>query len=274
MSTPLAVAIPTCSRHVEDVRIGYVLEALALQPTSSFYTDFDVYIWDEGPVPMAANNWARLAADLLVSRGHRLTCLRHTSSRGVAWARRGLLEAVPERHEHVLLLDDDLLVMPGAIAELLRAADAAGNFGFIQGTKIELDQRRTYHHDINQLTAFDAAATPQRIWFGDSAFLLLKRTALRHVHWDIVTRFEEEGLTGEDVAITLMIADHEPCFGMASAAGYHMSLGTPRWRWETHSDALQIEMLRDVVSPSTLARAIPHFAKYVDQTADGDGARI
>lgn len=262
MDRVLAVAIPTCSRQLEDIRIGYVLEALALQPASTFYDSFEVYIWDEGPIPMMANNWVPLALDLLLQCGHRPTYLRRNPSRGVANARRGLLDAVPEKHEHILMLDDDLLVMPGAISKLLQTAATVGDFGFIQGAKIELDKRRRYVNDINQITAFEADGQPQRIWFGDSAFLLVNRQALRHVRWDLVTRFAEEGLTGEDVAISLMIANHEPCYGLASAAGYHMSLSNPRWNWEIHSDVLQFELLREVVSQETLERALPHLAKH------------
>jgi hypothetical protein len=270
MDKVLAIAIPTCSRRMRDIRIGYVLEALALQPASSFYDSFEIYIWDEGPIPMTANSWVQLALDLLVRRGHLPTYLRRNPSRGVANARRELLAAVPEKHQQILMLDDDLLVMPGAISELLKAAATVGNFGFIQGAKIELDKRRKYQNDINQLTAFDAVAELQSLWFGDSAFLLVNRPALRHVRWDLVTRFAEDGLTGEDVAISLMIANHEPCFGMARAAGYHMSLSTPRWSWEIHSDLLQFELLRDVVSPETLARALPHLARHLSRTIDAE----
>ena len=271
MDKVLAIAIPTCSRRVEDIRIGYVLEALALQPASAFYDSFEIYIWDEGLVPMAADSWVQLTLDLLVQRGHLPTILRRNPSRGVANARKELLASVPERHQQILLLDDDLLVMPGAITKLLETAAAVGNFGFIQGAKIELDKRRTYHNDINKLTAFDANAEPQRLWFGDSAFLLVNRAALLHVQWDLVTRFAEDGLTGEDVAISLMIADHEPCFGTAAAAGYHMSLSNPRWSWEIHSDVLQFELLRDVVSPETLEQAIPHLAKHLPTHKDATG---
>ena len=273
MDRMLAIAIPTCSLRMEDIRIGYVLEALALQPPSEFYDSFAIYIWDEGPVPMSASSWAQLALDLLVLRGHLPTYLRRGPSRGIANARKELLAAIPERHQQILLLDDDLLVMPGAIAELLKTAAAVGNFGFIQGAKIELDKRRKYHNDINQLTEFAVEAEPQRLWFGDSAFLLVNRAALRHVRWDLVTRFAEDGLTGEDVAISLMIADQEPCFGIASAAGYHMSLSVPRWSWEIHSDVLQLELLREVVSAETLERALPHLAKHLSSRVNGAGTR-
>jgi len=261
VSNSLAIAIPTSSQRVEDIRIGYVLESLALQPSSSHFDAFDVFIWDEGKVPMFASSWVQLTLDLLVRRGHRPTYLRRGPSRGVANARRQLLDVVPSEHEHILLLDDDLIVTPGAIDTVLHAAASVGDYGFVQGTKIELNGQRTYQNDINELTALDPTAPLKRLWFGDAAFLLVNRRALRHVRWDLVTRFAAEGVAGEDVAMSLMIADREPCYGAANAAGYHMSLDVPRWRWEIHSDLLQFELLREVVSPETLARALPHVAK-------------
>lgn len=260
MSRNLAVVIPTCSQRVQDIRIGYVLQALALQPASKHFDAFEVFIWDEGLVPMFASKWVQLALDLLVRRGHRPTYLRRGPSRGVANARRELLEAVPLKHERVLLLDDDLIVVPGGVDALLDAAASVGEFGFVQGAKIELNGQRSYQNDINALTAVEADAPLRRLWFGDAAFLLVNRKALQHVRWDLVTQFAAEGVAGEDVAISLMIADREPCFGAASAAGYHMSLDVPRWQWEIHSDLLQFELLKGVVSEETLAKALPHLA--------------
>ena len=248
----LAIAIPTCSERREDIRIGYVLEALAMQPKSRHFDTLDVFIWDEGPVPMTSDRWVQLAQDLLVRRGHRPTYLRRGPSEGVAEARRKLIEAVPGSHSHILLIDDDLVPMPGALDALLDAAESVGRFGFVQGTKIELDSTRTYKDDINPLTKLDLKASPQPQWFGDAAFLLVSRAALEHVRWDVVSRFAEKGLPGEDVAMTLMIADREPCYGVSSAEGYHFSLETPRWRWEMPSDLLQLELLRDMVSAETL----------------------
>ena len=270
MADRLAVAIPTCSARREDIRVGYVLQALAAQGPSPHFDGLDIYLWDEGPVPMTADRWVQLQLDLLVRRGHRPTYLRRAPSRGVAEARRGLLASVPPEHDRILLVDDDLLVMPGAIDELLAAAASVPSYGFVQGTKVELDAQRTYHSDINELTEHDGEAAIRRLYFGDAAFLLLHRPALRHVHWESVTRFKESGLPGEDVAMTLMIADKEPCWGVAAAAGFHLSLATPRWRWEVPSDLLQLEVLRGRVSAETLRLALPHLAPYLDGSGAAD----
>jgi glycosyltransferase involved in cell wall biosynthesis len=256
----LAVAIPTCCRSNEDIRIGYVLESLALQSLPMHEDGLDIFIWDEGPVSVLSDRWTRLIVDLLGERGHRLTYLRRGPSRGVAAARRALLSEIPERHDLILMLDDDLLMMPDAIEALLKAAGQLKMFGFLQGTKIELDTSRSYHNDINRLNRQRENHTMEPIYFGDGAFLLVARESLKYVQWDIVTKFTEEGLAGEDVAISLMIADKLPCFGIPEATGYHLSLATPRWRWETSSDVLQLQLLRGVVSDETLKMALPHLA--------------
>lgn len=259
----LAIAIPTCSNRSEDIRIGYVLEALALQPQSEFFDTLEIYIWDEGAVPMTSDRWVQLALDLLVRRGHKPTYLRRGPSQGVAEARRNLIESIPVSHDRILFIDDDLVPAPASLDALLDAASSLDNFGFLQGAKVELDASRTYHNDINTLTEDFKSSTMTSLYFGDGAFLLLNRSALKHVKWDIVTRFTEEGLPGEDVAMTLMIADKESCFGVPAAVGYHMSLAKPRWRWEVPSDILQLELLKEVVSASTLEKALPHLSKYL-----------
>ena len=265
MSRRLAVAIPTCSQHGEDIRVGYVLQALAMQGSTCLCDGYDIFIWDEGSAPITGDRWVRLILDLLLSKGHSSFYLRRGPSRGVAEARRQLLASVPLGYDRILMLDDDLIPMPGAIEAILDAANAVERFGFIQGSKIELDPNRVYANDINQLTTASGSHGLQPLWFGDAAFLLVDRRALEHVRWDRVARFTEEHLPGEDVAMTLMIADREPCFGLAAAEGYHMSLHKPRWRWDVPSDLLQMEILRDIISPETLRRAMPHLAKYVDK---------
>jgi len=201
--------------------------------------------------------------ELLVRRGHKPIYMRRGPSRGVAVARRSLIDAIPAAHDRILFIDDDLIPAPDSLNALLAEASRLNTYGFLQGSKVELDASRTYYNDINSLTEESTDAILKPLYFGDAAFLLIKRDALRHVKWDIVTRFSEEGLPGEDVAMTLMIADREPCFGVPAAVGYHMSLAKPRWRWEVPSDILQFELLKEVVSAQTLERALPHLAKYV-----------
>lgn len=264
MSNRLAVAIPTCSNRQEDIRLGYALQALSTQDVSGVgFEGLDIFIWDEGKVPAITNPWVSLQLNLLLARGHTSTYLRRGPSQGVGMARRGLLDSIPASHGLILCIDDDLLPMPNSVFTLLREAQQKTEFGFFQGTKIELDARRTYHDDINQLTEKDEGARAQQLWFGDTAFLLLHRTALKFIEWDLVTKYRESGLTGEDVAMTMMIADHLPCYGTARAVGYHMTLQNPRWLWEVPTDLLHLEVLRGKVSPETLTKVFPKFKKYM-----------
>lgn len=224
---------------------------------------FEVFVWDEGPVPVVSNRWVRLIIDLLTEKGHVVNYLRRRSSLGVAAARMGLLKEASSQHSRVLMIDDDLVAMPGAIDHLLQATRTVETFGFLQGTKIELDPQRTYYNDINQLNELANDSELKRLYFGDAAFLLVETNALQYVDWDVVTKYKEEGLAGEDVTMSLMIADKLPCFGVPSAVGYHLSLPRPRWRWEMPSDILQIELLRGIVSDETLKAALPHLAHYL-----------
>ena len=259
----LAVAIPTCCCKPGDIRIGYGLQSLAMQTPINNVKCLDIFIWDEGPVPIVSDRWTRLIIDLLIQRGNTVSYFRRNPSHGVAAARKGLLNEITAKHDFILMVDDDLLVMPGAIEQLLNAVEKVETFGFLQGTKIELDQQRIYHNDINRLNRKRDSQSIERLYFGDAAFLLVHKEALRHVRWDIVTKFREEGLAGEDVAISLMISDKLPCFGVPDAVGYHLSFENPRWNWESTSDVLQIELLKGVVSDETLKAALPHLAHYL-----------
>ena len=262
----LSVAIPSCCQSPGDIRIGYVLNALALESEYRFLEQLRITIWDEGPVPIVSDRSVQLMIDLLVRRGHGVNYLRRQPSQGIAMARQGLLtESLTESNGMVLMLDDDLVVEHGAIDRMMEAAHKFPDFGFLQGTKIEVDPQRVYHNDINMLNK--AQASPDDyppLYFGDAAFLLVRGQAVKSVRWDIITRYREQDMAGEDVAFSLMIADKFTCHGVSRALGYHLSLAHPRWKWEASSDALQVELLREVVRPATLAAALPHLAYAID----------
>jgi hypothetical protein len=257
----LAIAIPVCCRSIAEIRVGYTLESLALQQPCG--SQFEIYMRDEGGVPAFSDRSVRLIVDLLNERGHSVNYLRRSRSSGVASARYELMEHIPEQYDRILMLDDDMVLLPPAIQQILSAAETAGDYGFIQGTKLELDRHREYLNDINVMNQ-QLNGGLKRIYFGDAAFLLVRRDALARVRWDIVSRFQEQNMAGEDVAFSLMIADQSPCYGASEAIGYHLPLEQPRWRWEPSSDALQLELLRGVVSDQTLRLALPHMARYID----------
>jgi len=214
-------------------------------------------------MPAFSDRFVRLIVDLLSERGHSINYLRRSRSSGVASARHDLMEQIPGALDRILMLDDDMVLLPDAIYQILTAAESAGDYGFIQGTKLELDSQHQYLNDINVMNQHVNGGL-KRIYFGDAAFLLVRRDALARVRWDIVSRFQEQNMAGEDVAFSLMIADQSPCYGASEAIGYHLSLEQPRWRWEPSSDALQLELLRGVVSNETLRLALPHMGRYID----------
>jgi hypothetical protein len=257
----LAVAMPVCCRNASEIRAGYAFEALALQQCDDL--QLEIYVRDEGPVPISSDRWTRLAIDLLTRRGHAVNYIRRSCSNGVAAARHDLLRQIPPQLDRILLIDEDMVLLPNAVSEMLNVAEKVSEFGFIQGMKLELDAQRTYYNDINVLNR-ENGSPPAQLYFGDAAFLLVQRPALGHVRWDIVLRFAQEHLAGEDVAMSLMISDRLPCYSAPDAIGYHMSLQEPRWRWEPATDALQVELLRGVVSVDTLRRAMPHMASFID----------
>lgn len=256
----LPVAIPVCCRSASEIRVGYTLESLALQQSD---VHFEIYMRDEGSVPAFSDRWTRLIVDLLTKRGHTVNYLRRNESRGVASARQDLLAQIANRHDAILMLDDDMILLPDAVEQILKAAANAGEYGFVQGTKLELDSQRDYAKDINVMNQ-QMNGRLKRIYFGDAAFLLVRCDALARIQWDVVSRFQEQNMAGEDVALSLMISDRLPCFGAAQAVGYHLALEQPRWRWEPSSDALQLELLRGVVSNETLRLALPHMTRYID----------
>lgn len=260
----IAVAIPVCCRDASEIRAGYGLQSLALQELPE-HVRLDVYIRDEGAVPLISDRWTRLMLDLLAVRGHTSNYLRRAGSPGVAAARQELLAEIPERYDRILLLDDDMVLLPDAVQQTMKVADEAGDFGFVQGSKVELDAQRNYLHDVNRLNHVPVNGNGSiPLYFGDAAFLLVRREALRLVRWEVLLRYAQEGLAGEDVAMSLMISDQLACYGATQAVGFHLALPQPRWRWEPATDALQIELLRGVVSQETLKRAMPHMAALID----------
>lgn len=262
----LVACIPTCRDDSEHSFLDAALAGLALQRR----LPARVILRDEGRFRCFDKPSTRMIWDLLGRRGVETVYLRANERRGVAHARHELFRALGA-HPLVLWLDDDILAEPDVISGLVSALDAAPTAGFAQGQKVELDERRAYQDDINRLHGQAAAtAAPFPIRFGDAALLLLRREALDAVDWSVVGRYPMEGLGGEDVAITLMIADKRPGLAVPAAVGWHLSPPRERWRWEPASDALQAEILRGIVSEETLAEALPHLRRTEAKLATWD----
>jgi glycosyltransferase involved in cell wall biosynthesis len=256
----IAVCIPTKQDQNHAGRLKYPLQSLALQS----FQNFTVYIRDEGHHDAFADNDMRLLFNLLAIKGIKINYLRTFDRQGVGHARRALVEAVAEE-PFLLWLDDDMIIEPGAIAGLVRHIEGNDSIGFVQGVKKELDPFRSYYQDINLLNEVKPGERPFQIYFGDTAFLLMRTEAVKNICWDLVTRYSIEGLTGEDVTMSLLVAQNYEGWGIPEAVGYHLSPNKERWLWEPHSDALQLELLRGKVDPEILKKAIPHLAPFVDK---------
>jgi hypothetical protein len=256
----LAVLIPTCRDTLEDMHLDATLTALTLQSI----LPSRVYVFDEGNIEMFRHNGTRMLWNLMARKGIETIYLRSTLRKGVALARKELAEALRDE-SLVLYLDDDIVMESSAIANLISVLDRDSSLGFVQGQKVELDETRSYWNDINQLRGQNnLLGEPFPIFFGDAAILLIRRDAISSIDWDIVTKYCVEGLAGEDIAMTLMIADKYPCLGVPASWGWHITPTKERWHWETSSDLLQIEQLKRVVSVETLRRAFPHLSNLIE----------
>lgn len=254
----VSVLIPTRNKSEQTIRCGYLLESLLLQT----FRNFRVVIRDEGAASIFSNREVRQFIDLLTRAGIPVQYHRVSPPTGIAAARRELV-ALGRPDELLCFVDDDMCLAPDAIQQLLSVLAEYPESGFVQGQKIEADSNREYWNDINQLNGRRDHDQPFRIYFGDTALLLIRSRALEVVNWDLITHYHVEGLTGEDVALSIMIADKFPCHGAPKAIGYHLSPAQERWIWEAPSDLLQVELLRGEVRTETLRKALPHLAEYI-----------
>ncbi len=258
----LTVLIPTCCDDAARLHLSHSLATLALQELP--FDRVRVVVRDEGHIKAMTSDAVRLVLNLLARKGLEPVYVPATTRKGIAHARRELVERFTTSADLVLFLDDDMILEPGCIARLHQVLADHPEAGFVQGAKIELNPGRTYWNDINQVNN-ERGGAPKPLDFGDAALLLLRRHALEVVRWDLVTRFSVEGLTGEDVAMTLMILDRYPGWGVPEARAWHLSPPRERWRWEPPTDLLQVQLLKEVVSKETLLRALPHLRSQIEE---------
>lgn len=264
----LVIAIPTCSDSPQDIRIGYVLQALALQ-RGSLPVGTSILVRDEGKVACTEDPWVRLILNMLARLGMHILYERrdYTKRKGVGPAKADLLRmATASNDTFVLCLDDDLVLAENALYHLFEAAASVKTFGFMQGGKVELDPERTYANDVNLSTEIPTAFAPMTspATFGDGAFLLLSGAAVgESVDLDLIASVAVPGVAGEDVMLSAMLLDKHPCYLANRAYGFHMTKKVIRWRWEAPADLYNIERLLSVVKPQTLVKIFPHLSEYI-----------
>jgi cellulose synthase/poly-beta-1,6-N-acetylglucosamine synthase-like glycosyltransferase len=254
----VAVCIPTRNDQNEPGKIHFPLVSLAMQT----YQDFSVYIRDEGLRDIFADKNMRLILNLLEQKNIPIHYVRTQERKGAAFARRMLFETIQDE-PLVLWLDDDMVVEPDVLTNLVSEIQSNQSVGFVQAVKQELDPFRKYHNDINVLNGEKSLPDKVKLCFGDTAILLVRAEALRSIDWDLVTRYQVDGLTGEDVTMSLLIAQHWDGVGINRAQCWHVSPSVERWNWEIHSDALQVELLKGQVDSDILRSALPHLARFI-----------
>jgi len=258
ISEGLCICIPTCRDNIEASSLDSVMVGIANQTI----LPGTIYLRDEGNFECFKKSSTRMLWNLLSALGIKTIYLRSRARRGVANARKELADLIKDE-SYVLWLDDDMVMDYKTIEVLLDILESDPQTGFVQGQKIELNPLREYHNDINQLNGSNEdlhTVNPFPIYFGDAALLMMRCSAMKkHIDWATVTKYSMEGLAGEDVAMSLMIADKLPCLAVPKALGWHISPEKERWNWESSSDVLQIELLKGIVSDRTLELALPHL---------------
>jgi hypothetical protein len=256
----LSVLIPTCRDNIESSCLDSTLVSISNQT----YLPQIIYLRDEGDFECFKKSSTRMIWNLLSMLGVNTIYIRSGIKRGVAIARKELANLI-DKENYVLWLDDDMILEHAVIENLVNSIEIKSNAGFVQGQKIELNPSRKYKNDINTLNGMQNYKSNEiyPIYFGDAAILLVRATSMKHINWDVVTKYATEGLAGEDVAMSLMISDKQPCFGVPAALGWHISPEKERWNWESSSDALQIELLKGIVSDTTLKMALPHLKEKI-----------
>lgn len=258
----LTILIPTHCDDRDRLTIGHTLSSLAFQTFP--FSIVNVIIRDEGLLPAIESRSVRLTISLLAEKGIKINYYRSTKRAGVANARKELFDCVNNKTKWVAYVDDDLLIEPQCFGLLYDAIIENPEAGFVQGSKIELDGKRTYLNDINKVNEYTDSDNFE-IYFGDAALILFPKEKLNLIDWQLVTLFEQEGLAGEDVAMTLMIADKSPGIGVPRARAWHLSPMVERWNWEISSDLLQVKLLSSAISMHTLQKALPHLKTEIEK---------
>lgn len=136
----LQVLIPTYQRPAE---LALTLSGLAAQEIP-----FSVVIADQNEEPVADHLLVQTMLRVLDYRGHKVQVLRNPERRGIAQQRHLLFTA--STAEHVLMLDDDVWLAPGAI-ETLSEAMRALQCGFVGMPLIGLSHIDDHREDDLEL---------------------------------------------------------------------------------------------------------------------------
>ena len=249
------VLVPTCDR---PAALAVTLTALLAQADAALLR---VVVGDQGVAPAAGD--PVVAGVLRVLRHHAIPVdvLHRPERRGVAENRQALLEAATA--ELLLVLDDDVLLGPGALARLLRAEAELGpamvgaastglsyladerphewvTFERVTGPVVPERVRKQapgwerwrLHNAANptHLAAHHppepgAGYTAYRIAWSAGCFLARRQAVLDAGGWAFWTELPA-GHAGEDVVLQLRLQERGGAVGVLPTGAYHLELPT------------------------------------------------
>ena len=150
----LDVLIPTCGRAAA---LAVTLATLATQS----YRDFRVVIADQSERPGAGEAYeVKAVLRLLDHRGHQPALLSNLPRRGVAENRQFLLDRVTA--PRALFLDDDLMLEPWVVGQMVRALDQE-RCGFVGSGVIGLSHRGDVRPQEQAIEWWDGPVEPETI---------------------------------------------------------------------------------------------------------------
>ena len=123
---PIAVCIPTRKDQQTPGTLAIPLVCLALQS----YMAFNLYIRDEGDRDAYADPSFRMVINLLAMKGVRVNYWRTRERKGAGFARRALFGSIRDE-EYLFWLDDDMVIEPNVLEDLVRVIENDSNIGFV-----------------------------------------------------------------------------------------------------------------------------------------------
>jgi glycosyltransferase involved in cell wall biosynthesis len=161
----LDILIPTYNR---PAALAVTLAGLSAQtPREPGGVPFRVIVSDQSDSPVEAAREVAAVLGVLRAQGHPIEQHRNLPRRGLAEQRQFLLDR--SRADHVLFLDDDLLLEPWAVQQLTRTLEREG-CGFVGSAVIGL----SYIHDVRpheqQFEFWNGRVEPERVERGSAAW--------------------------------------------------------------------------------------------------------
>lgn len=161
----LDVLIPTCDR---PAALAVTLTSLCAQTLAApGGTPFRVVVSDQGDAPAGDAGELRAVVRVLRAHGHEVELHRHLPRRGLAEQRHYLLAQA--RAEHLLCLDDDLLLEPWVVAQMTEVL-AREACGFVGSAVIGLSREDSVRPHQQRVELWPGRVEPELVEPGSAAW--------------------------------------------------------------------------------------------------------